>query len=42
MSLKAMEIYYIAVYVWFVIGVLYVAVPALKTIVSLLSGKDNK
>ena len=42
MSLKAMEIYYIAAYVWFVIGALYVAIPAFKTVLSFIFGKEEK
>lgn len=42
MSLEAMKIYYIIAYIWFVIGALMIAIPAMKEFIRTIFGSGNK
>ena len=41
MSFAAMKFFYIFVYVWFVIGALIIAVPAMKEFINTIFGKKK-
>lgn len=41
MSFEAMRFFYIFVYVWFVIGALIIAVPAMKEFINTIFGKKK-